>query len=308
MSSLQRKGTSVNHASGDLGGNMTEEKAATTVQEPGVTEGFEAAVQAAEKPAEPAATQEAAATGEDAEEPKAPGTWEDLEQTEWFPTAYEERRKAAVEEAKPDIFREAKSAAYSDLQGRFQEDSNRLQNLHQTTQVMTGAWSDALEDFAQKGGEPKELQRVLRGVLREHPAWSEAVNGEYWGKGQEFVFAALADVSGDPHLLSEFYDRIKNGGLGTKQQAVEFLDRLTEARMRDRIKESNAAAVKPKDEEIARITAQLNQIKGTTRTEGPTKLPGSAGGGKKYSELTPDERRAMSSKEIDAMLAREEER
>lgn len=264
---------------------MTEEKAATTAQEPGVTQGFEAAVEASEKPAEPAATEtptgetEGTVTGEGAEGPKAPSTWEDLEQTEWFPNAFEERRKAAVEEAKPDIFREAKSAAYSDLQGRFQEDSNRLQGLSQSTQAITGVWTDTLEDFTQRGGDPKELQRALRGVLREHPGWAEAVNGEYWGKGQEFVFTALANESGDPHLLSEFYARIKNGGMGAKEQAVDFLDRLTEARMRDRIKEEREKAVTPKDEEIASLKAQLNEIKGKTRSEGPEKLPGSAGGG-----------------------------
>ena len=75
--------------------------------------------------------------------------------------------------------------------------------------------------------------------------------------------------------------------------------------MGGRVKEAVETALRPKDEEIARLTAQLNQFKGQARTDGPTSLPGSAGSGKRYSQLTPEERNAMSSKEIDAMLARE---
>jgi len=57
--------------------------------------------------------------------------------------------------------------------------------------------------------------------------------------------------------------------------------------------------------EIARLTAQLNQVKGQAREEGPVKLLGSAGDGRLYKDLTPEERRAMSSEEIDALLARQ---
>ena len=67
--------------------------------------------------------------------------------------------------------------------------------------------------------------------------------------------------------------------MGDKGFAREFLDRLTEARMGGRVKEAVEKAVKPKDEEIARLKAGVNQDKAKTRKEGPEKLPGSAGVG-----------------------------
>jgi hypothetical protein len=288
-----------------IGGDMEDDTAATTAQEPGATQGFEAAAEAAAKTAEPAPTQEGTVTGEGAEELKVPSTFEEFESSERHQTALAGARTAAVEEAKPDFLREAKSAAYREFDSSHQRVEAHIATLAQTGQAMSGAWSDALDDFAQKGGDSKELQRVLRGVMRENPGWAEAVNSSMYGQGQDAALRKLADESGDPSLLSDVYLRLRNDpSMGDAGFAREILDRLTEARTGGRIKEAVEKAVKPKDEEIARLTASLNQLKGQSR-EGPERLPGSAGGGKRYSQLTPDERRAMSSKEIDAMLARE---
>ncbi|KKL15087.1 hypothetical protein LCGC14_2509110, partial [marine sediment metagenome] len=65
---------------------------------------------------------------------------------------------------------------------------------------------------------------------------------------------------------------------------------LTEARIKDRFisKEASEKALKVKDEEIAKLTAQLNQDKAKTRTEGPEKLPGSVGGSKDINKARRD--------------------
>ena len=261
---------------------MVDETAATTTQEP--AQPFKAAAEAVEKPAETTATDtpveaEAAVTGEGAEEPTPPASREEIEQTERFGDALKEIRATAIEDARADIHREAKSDAYKDLQSRFQADSNTLTSLHQATQAMSASWQDVLDNFESQGSDPKVLRGALARVLRDHPGWAEAVNGSYYGKGSEDILTALANEAGDPMLLGDFYAAVQNKQLSERQRAVEFLDRLTEARMRDRIKEERVKAVQPKDEEIAKLTAQVNQLKGKSREEGPEKLLGSAGGG-----------------------------
>lgn len=58
-------------------------------------------------------------------------------------------------------------------------------------------------------------------------------------------------------------------------------------------------------EKITSLEAQMESLKNIKRPEGPDTTPKGGGGSKKYSELTPEERRAMSSAEVDAMQARE---
>ena len=266
---------------------MTNEgNAPTDVQEPEVTQGFEAAAEAAEKTAKPAATEtltgetEGAATGEDTEEPKVPSTWEDLEQTDWFPTLFEERKTAFLEEAKPDIHREAKSAAMREFDSSHQRAEAHLSDIAKTGQGMARSLRDAIESAGDAGGDVKQMQRGIQRVIDDNPGFLDAVNSSMFGQGQDQALRRLADESGDPNLLPDVYLRLKNDpGMGDRGFAREILDRLTEARMGGRIKEEREKAVKPKDEEIAKLTAQLNQIKGKTRAEGPEKLPGSAGTG-----------------------------
>jgi hypothetical protein len=257
---------------------MEDDKAATIVQEPEVTQGFEAAAEAAEKSAEPAATKEGAVTGEGTEEPKVPSTYEEYEQSERFSTAMAERKAAFIEEARPEIHREAKSAAMREFDSSHQRAEAHLSDLAKTGQGMGRSLRDAIESVGE-GGDVRQMQRSIQRVIDDNPGFIDVVNSSMYGQGQDAALRRLADESGDPNLLPDVYLRLKNDpGLGDRGFAREILDRLTEARMGGRIKEAIEKAVKPKDEEIAKLTAQLNQTKGKSRTEGPEKLPGSAGG------------------------------
>ena len=259
---------------------MEDEKAAT-VTEPVVTEeGFRGAAEAAEATSEPAVTQEGA-VGEGAEEPKVPSTWEDLEQTDWFPTLFEEKKASLLEEAKPDIHREAKSAAMREFDPSHQRAEAHLGDLAKTGQGMGRSLRDAIESVGETG-DARQMQRAIQRVIDDNPGFIDMVNSAMHSSGMDSALRRLADESGDPNLLSDVYLRLKNDpNMGDKGFAREFLDRLTEARMGGRIKEAIDKAVQPKDEEIAKLKAQLNQDKAKARAEGPEKLPGSAGGGTK---------------------------
>ncbi len=257
---------------------MEDEKAATTAQEPEVTQ----------ETAESAATEEATATGEGTEEPKVPSTFEEFESSERHQTSLTGARTAAVEEAKPDILREAKSAAMREFDPSHQRAEAQLSDLAKTGQGMGRSLRDAIESVGE-GGDPRTMQRAIQRVIDDNPGFLEAINSSMYGQGQDAALRKLADESGDPHLMSDVYLRLKNDpGMGDRGFAREVLDRLTEARMGGRIKEAVEKAVKPKDEEIAKLKAGLNKNKATIREEGPEKLPGSAGGGKDINKARRD--------------------
>ena len=258
---------------------MEDEKAAT-VTEPVVTEeGFRGAAEAAETPSKPAATQEGA-VAEVAEEPKVPSTYEEFESSERHLTALKGAGTAAVEEAKPDILREAKSAAMREFDPSHQRAEAHLGDLAKTGQGMGRSLRDAIESVGE-GGDVRQMQRAIQRVIDDNPGFIEMVNSSMHSSGMDSALRRLADESGDPNLLADVYLRLKNDpSMGDRGFAREFLDRLTEARMGGRIKEAVDKALKPKDEEIAKLKAGLNQDKAKVRTEGPEKLPGSAGGGR----------------------------
>jgi hypothetical protein len=72
---------------------------------------------------------------------------------------------------------------------------------------------------------------------------------------------------------------------------------------RDEIREGRSKQTT--SDKITSLEAQIEDLKAKVRPDGPDTIPKGGGGGKKYSELTPEERRGMSSGEIDAMQARE---
>lgn len=258
---------------------MEDDKAATTVQESG-EEGSTA------EASETAATKEGAA-GEGAEEPQVPSTYEEWEKSERFSTAIAERKAGHVEEAKPEILREAKSAAMREFDPSHQRVEAHLSDLAKTGQGMGRSLRDAIESV--EGGDAKTMQRAIQRVIDDNPGFIEMVNSSMHSSGMDAALRRLADESGDSNLLSDVYLRLRNDpGMGDKGFAREILDRLTEARMGGRVKEAVEKAVKPKDEEIAKLKASLNQDKAKTRTEGPEKLPGSAGGSKDINKARAD--------------------
>jgi hypothetical protein len=260
---------------------MEGEKAAT-VAEPVVTEeGFRGAAEAAETPSEPAATQEGA-KGEVKEEPKVPSTFEEFESSERHQAALTGARTAAVEEATPDILRDAKSAAMREFDPSHQRAEAHLGDLAKTGQGMGRSLRDAIESASDAGGDAKTMQRAIQRVIDDNPGFIEMVNSSMHSSGMDAALRRLADESGDPNLLPDVYLRLKNDpNMGDKGFAREFLDRLTESRIKNDFisKESSDKALKAKDEEIAKLKAGVNQDKAKTRSEGPEKLPGSAGSG-----------------------------
>ncbi len=266
---------------------MDEEKAATVAQESVATEeGFRGAAEAAEAAPEPAATKEGAVTDEGAEEPKVPGTWEEFEQSERHLTSLTEAKSAAVEEAKPDIHREAKSAAMREFDPHIQRQEASLRDLAQTGQKLLRS----IRNIATDGGmEQRQFETAMQNIIDDNPGFLEAVNASMYSTGMDSALRKLADESGDSNLLSDVYLRLRNDpNMGDRGFAREVLDRLTEGRMRDRINEEREKALKPKDEEIAKLKAQINKFKGEGRTDGPERITGSAGGGKSDDELLLD--------------------
>jgi hypothetical protein len=267
---------------------MEDEKAATVVQEPVVTEeGFRGAAEAAETTPKPAATEipagesGGAVTGAGAAEPKVPSTWEELEQTEWFATAFEEKKVAFLEEAKPDILSEARREAIHSFDPSHQRAEAHLGDLAKTGQGMGRSLRDAIESVGE-GGDAKTMQRAIQRVIDDNPGFIEMVNSSMHSSGMDSALRKLANASGDPNLLPDVYLRLKNDpNMGDEGFVREVLVRLTEARIKDSFisKEASDKALKAKDEEIAKLKAGVNQDKAKTRSEGPEKLPGSAGGG-----------------------------
>lgn len=284
---------------------MDDETAATTVQEPVATdEGFRGAAEAAEPTPKPAPTQEGAVTGEGTEEPKVPSTFEEFETSERHLTALAGAKTAAVEEARPEILREAKSAAMREFDPSHQRTEAAVGDLAKTGQGMGRSLRDAIELAGEGGGDARTMQRSIQRVIDDNPGFIDMVNSSMYGQGQDAALRKLATESGDPHLLADVYLKLKNDpSMGDVGFAREMLDRLTEARMGSRVKEAVESALKPKDEEIASLTAQLNQVKGTTRTDGPTKLEGSAGGGNRYADMTAEERAKLTDEERDRLVA-----
>lgn len=284
---------------------MDDETAATTVQEPVATdEGFRGAAQAAEPTPEPAATQEGAVTGEGTEEPKVPSTFEEFMSSERHLTALAGARTAAVEEAKPDIHREAKSAAMREFDPSHQRTEAAVGDLAKTGQGMGRSLRDAIESAGEGGGDARTMQRSIQRVIDDNPGFIDMVNSSMYGQGQDAALRKLATESGDPHLLADVYLKLKNDpSMGDVGFAREMLDRLTEARMGSRVKEAVDTALTPKDEEIGRLTAELNRLKSQTRTEGPVGLGGSAGGGKLYKDMTAEERAKLTDAERDRAVA-----
>ena len=283
---------------------MDDETAATTAQEPGATQGFEAAAEAAAKTAEPAATQEGAVTGEGTEEPKVPSTIEEFLASERHLDALAGARTAAVEEATPNIHRDAKSAAMREFDSSYQRTEANMGNLAKSGQGMSRSLRDAVDGLVEAGGDARQLQRGLQRVIDDNPGFIDMVNSAMFGQGQDSTLRKLAAESGDPNLMSDMYIKLQNDpGMGDVGFAREMLDRLTEARMDSRVKEAVGKALTPKDEEITRLTAELNRLKGQVRTDGPTTLPGSAGGGNRYAEMTAEERAKLTNEERDRAVA-----
>ncbi len=258
---------------------MDDEKAATPVQEPEVTQ----------ETAEPAATEEATATGEGTEEPKVPNTFEEFESSERHQTALTGARTAAVEEAKPDFLREAKSAAMREFDPSHQRVEAHLSDLAKTGQGMGRSLRDAIESAGEGGGDVRTMQRAIQRVIDDNPGFIEMVNSSMHSSGMDSALRRLADESGDSNLLSDVYLRLKNDpNMGDKGFAREFLDRLTESRMSSKVKEAVDKAVEPLNVEIAKLKAGLNKDKASIRTEGPEKLTGSVGGSKDINKARRD--------------------
>jgi len=249
----------------------------------------------------PPSTEPPVTAGQDEgkEGPSTPASWEDLEQTEWFPAALEERRAQLLEEAKPGILKEAKREAFREFDPSMQR---RESLVKETSELATRAYNSLIR-MARDNGDTAALQNFAD----DNPQLWRALNGSVFQEGTDWGLRQLARVSGDPNVLPELYLRLQNENLSDEQFATEFLDRLAESRSTTRIKDAVEKATAPKDKEIAQLKATIEKMKATTRSqEGPnTAQSTGGGGGKPYSQMNREERAALSPEERDAAVARE---
>ena len=122
-----------------------------------------------------------------------------------------------------------------------------------------------------------------------------------WDGGRRLL-VSIADAAGDQAVAQPFMGRVERleNGIPDPNLFHDFLKKVSE--------KGNDPTIKALRAEITAKDAQIEDLKAKARPEGPDTTPKGGGGSKKYSELTSEERQAMSSTEIDAMLARERER
>jgi hypothetical protein len=182
---------------------MVQETAATETQEATPTEStFREAAEAATPEPQPEPVE-----AEGHEEPTGPREWGDLEKLEWFSDALTEKRESFVEEAKPDILREAKREAYREFDPHIQRQEATLKEIANNGQKMLRA----IRNIATDGGlEPRQFQNALQEVIDDNPGFVETLNSSMFNSGMDSGLKKLADEAGDPNLLSDMYIRLRN--------------------------------------------------------------------------------------------------
>jgi hypothetical protein len=172
----------------------------------------------------------------------------------------------------------------------------------------TGSWK-ATEAHAQ-------LASIYGNILQKLEDGDSDTVGKLVGRLEQAVepysesYKKGLQAEGSQETAKELYGAVM-GSLDPRGQD-ELQDYLSTARnanwgdvlkKRDEIREGRSK--KTTSDTITSLESQLEALKAKVRPDGPDTVPKGGGGGKKYSELTSEERRAMSSGEIDAMQARE---
>jgi hypothetical protein len=251
------------------------------------------AVPAPEAPVESPAPVEAEApvpTPAEAETPETPEVpldpRDELEQ-ERFKPHLERRDRRIVERVRQE---EATTRQEAQVSVDAQEVTRSLQNIYgNIAQKLGDGDSEAVERLL-----PRLEAAAAPFVGAEKKKLRDEGNKEGQAQLHQGILAAVQQSLGQRvwEDMEDYYTTTTSG-----LTWVDILDKYHELR-------SGGAKETWKTEKTT-LEAQIEDLKAKARPEGPDTTPKGGGGGKKYLELTSEERRAMSSAEVDAMQARE---
>ncbi len=113
--------------------------------------------------------------------------------------------------------------------------------------------------------------------------------------GGKRLLVSIADAAGDQSLAQSFMNRLDmlQNGVPDPNLFHDFLKKVSA--------KSSAATKEPLQKEIASLEAQIEDLKSKARPDGPDTAPKGGGGGGKYSDMTPEERAALSNEERDRL-------
>jgi hypothetical protein len=114
---------------------------------------------------------------------------------------------------------------------------------------------------------------ALEDIAQDNPTFAAFLNGSLFNvqtlknAGMDQALSSLAKESGNPNVKEDMYIRLRNDPEMTDREfAREYLDRLTESRMGDKVKEAVTKAKKPLEDEIASLKARLRRWRRGLRT------------------------------------------
>jgi hypothetical protein len=254
---------------------------ATATQTPPETPTVEVpATPAPEVPEAPAPTP-APETPEVPEVPKPPDPRDELEDERFKP--HLERRDRRIAAAARE--EEAKTRQEAQVSVDAQEVTRTIQNVY-------GNIAQKLGD-----GDTEAVERLLPRL--------EAATAPYL-EAEKKKLRAEGNTEGQAQLHQGILAAVQQSlGQRAWEDMEDYFTKesgLTWANILDRYHALRSGKWKA---EKTTMEAQIEDLKAKVRPDGPDTTPKSGAGGKKYSELTPEERRGMSSGEIDALLARE---
>ena len=240
-------------------------------------------------------------------------TLEGLEQTEWFPAALEERDRKRDEEREPGLRKDAKREAYKEFDPHQQRAEAHFSNTLQVGQNMARTLRRLVEDNNWSAAEAN------RWAEDNGSAW-EALNGAHWSKGAAHIFQQLAAATGDSNIMPAMSTRLnrllhgESDGQGNTRPVqdetflADFLGRLVEAKTEGMVSKTEAEemAKKRSEKDLSEYKAANAAAQQGQGGAVGARAPGSpAGGTKRYSAMTAEERAALTNEQRDAAVARE---
>lgn len=183
-----------------------------------------------------------------------------------------------------------------EYQGQFEEAKKGLESTH-AHKTLAGIYGNILQKL-----QDSDIEGTARLIDRLETAIEPYKEGHDKGLRSEGAMSASRQILGqfqaslgrrEQEEFEDFYATSRNATW------KDIIDRYVELR--------GVATKKPLQDENTSLKAENETLKERIRSgRGPDLTPAGGGGGtKKYSEMTPEERKALTSEEVDALLARE---
>jgi hypothetical protein len=259
---------------------MPDEIAVATQEAvPTPTEAQEAA--ATEAPAEAAPPTETPPAEEPTSEPQTFDPYEALDREEMRPVL-EQRDKRTRREIE------------TQLQGEYEE-KTRSWESQQTANTLAGYYGNLLQRIADMDGEGFEkavasMQAFAEPLMKD---FRESIRKTEASLAATGLYAHMA-TSLKTRDRDAFEKYVEDNRVGWPDAFKEYVRLATSEQLSD------------KDAEIGRLRDTIERMKAEGRTDkGPNLATSTPGGGKRYSQMTREERAALSPAERDAAVARE---